>query len=380
MIMKINKVISVLLCSVLLQIINLSLGNASTKLKLAVDNVIKITLKNPDILDKTPAQQAISIGGFSGLRFLQQDSKGKLLFLTHTDRGPNTEAYIRDRIVQRPFMLPNFTPRLVFLEADIITKTMRIKKQIQLKDPKGKLLTGLPRERSHEHPVNLYGKALVFDKWGMDLEGIDIAKDGSYWMAEEYGPSIVHFSSQGKLINLFQPGEGLPVYIKQRKLNRGFEGIALENRKVFAILQSVIRNSKVLPIVEFDIDKKKTTAQYSYQLDEQDGRIGDMVSVGSKRFLVIEQNKKSKKIFLIHLNNFIKNKLVYKKELINLTSLGINAKKIEGISLVGPKHIAVITDNDFGLAGELDKKTGRAKFKKETSVLYIIPLPRKLQE
>lgn len=104
-----------------------------------------------------------------------------------------------------------------------------------------------------------------------------------------------------------------------------------------------------------------------------------MVSVGSKRFLVIEQNKKVKN-FLIHLNNFIKNKLVYKKELINLTSLGINAKKIEGISLVGPKHIAVITDNDFGLAGELDKKTGRAKFKKETSVLYIIPLPRKLQE
>ncbi|KTC84952.1 esterase-like activity of phytase family protein [Legionella brunensis] len=378
--MKINKVISVLLCSVLLQIINSSLCNASTELKLSADKVIKIPLKNPDILDKTQVQQSIAIGGFSGLRFLQQDSKGKLLFLTHTDRGPNTEPYIRDKIVHRPFMLPNFTPRLVFLEADVITKTMTIKKQIQLKDPKGKLLTGLPRERLHEHPVNLHGKVLAFDKWGMDLEGIDIAKDGSYWMVEEYGPSIVHFSSQGKLINLFQPGEGLPVYIKRRKLNRGFEGIALENRKVFAILQSPIRNSKVLPIVEFDMDNKKTTAQYSYQLDGQDARIGDMVAVGSKRFLVIEQNKKSKKIFLIHLNHVRKNKLVYKQELINLTSLGINAKKIEGITLVGQKHIAVITDNDFGLAGVLDQKTGRAKFNKEKSVLYIITLPRKLQE
>ncbi|ASQ46011.1 esterase-like activity of phytase family protein [Legionella clemsonensis] len=375
--MKIDKIISALLCCVLLQIVNSPFCEASTQLKLSADEVIKITLKNPDILDKTKAQQSIAIGGFSGLRFLRQTSKGKLLFLTHTDRGPNTEAYIRDRIVQRPFMLPNFTPRLIFLEADIVTKTMRIKKQIQLKDAKGKLLTGLPRERSNEHPVNLKGKALAFDKLGMDLEGIAIAKDGSYWMAEEYGPSIVHFSSQGKLLNLFQPGEGLPAYIKQRKLNRGFEGIALENRKVFAILQSGIKNSKTLPIVEFDIDKQVTTAQYSYPLDEQDGRIGDMVSVGSKRFLVIEQNKKNKKIFLIHLGNLLKDELVHKQELINLTSLGLNAKKIEGITLVGQKHIAVITDNDFGLAGELDQKTGRATFKKEKSMLYIIPLPLK---
>ncbi|CEK10565.1 esterase-like activity of phytase family protein [Legionella hackeliae] len=343
------------------------------------NGIVKFTLKSPDSLGTTAAQQSLAIGGFSGLRFLKSTTDGKLLFLTHTDRGPNTESFKKNGVVIRPFMLPKFTPRLVVLEANLTTKTMTIVRQIKLKDFAGKLLTGLPRQKSQENPVNLYGQPLAFDKLGMDLEGIDIAGDGGYWMVDEYGPSIIHFSSQGKLVDWFQPGKGLPELIKKRKLNRGFEGIALHGQTAFAILQSPISNEKVLPIIEFDIKKRQTTKVYFYKPDEQSARIGDMVALDTYHFLVIEQTKKNKKIFLINLLNTNKNKIVSKQLIVNLHNLGVKEDKIEGITLVGLNHIAIITDNDFALTGTLIQKTGKATFKKEYSTLYLIPLPAVLK-
>lgn len=374
------------------------------------NSIVKYELVDTPNVGVTKAGQKIILGGFSGLRFLGKTSEGTLQFLTHTDRGPNPEAYKDKSKTKRPFMLPNFNPRLIILEANPATQKMRIVKQINLKDFDGKLLTGLPQAKNHEYPVDVYGKALEFDKQGMDLEGVDIASDSSYWMIEEYGPSIVHFSARGKLLELFKPGTGLPEIVKQRKLNRGFEGIALQGNKLFAILQSPLTSSErnqqsnVIRIIEFDIKTKKTVGQYLYLLDNKADRIGDMVSLDSQRFLVMEQNNNKgkeifKKVFLIDLTKatnitslpkqLVESNLenleltqfkkmgitaVNKQEILNLATLGIIEEKVEGITLVDPSHIAVIIDNDFALNGILNKKSGQAEFKKEKSVLYLIPL------
>ncbi|KTD24823.1 Uncharacterized protein conserved in bacteria [Legionella lansingensis] len=371
-------------------------------------SIAKYELLNPPRLGVTRAGQPIHLGGFSGLRFVGKKN-GKLIFVTHTDRGPNPHAYYKKGILMRPFMLPEFNPRLIFLEVDPPTKTLKIIKQIPLKSDNGQLLTGLPSMRTREHPVNLYGKKLPFDKKGMDLESIDMAADGGYWMGDEYGPSLMYFSSQGKLLALFTPAAGLPKMITQIKPNFGFEGIALHKDKLFAILQGPLnkknnnKQSKMIRIIEFDTKKRRTVGQYLYILEEPSASIGDMAALGSNRFLVIEQNGRKgqsvlKKIFLIDLanaTNIQANKqppslnaenlesiqlqqagvrTVSKKEVLNLAALGIKNKKIEGIALVNQKHIALITDNDFELNGELNQKTGKAKFKKENTILFLIPL------
>ncbi|MFC3908036.1 esterase-like activity of phytase family protein [Legionella dresdenensis] len=385
--------------------------------------VERFELTTVPMIGTTAAGQQIELGGFSGLRFLGKTADGKLLFLTHTDRGPNPEFYIDQGKVKRPFPIPDFNPRLVILVVDPINKTLQLRKQIPLKNFVDKLITGLPRSATHnEQPVDISGKNIPFDPLGMDLESIDVAGDQSYWMGDEYGPSIAHFSPQGQLIELFSPGKGLPQVLEQRQLNRGFEGLALQGEKVYALVQSPLDNpkskderngkkSKNIRLIEFDSHSKQTTGQFLYLLvDKEADRLGDMVSLGNGRFLVIEQNIKTdehidKKIFLIDLtqatnlealdNNIIgaggslesltpkeiKAKgiqPVRKQEILNLAALGIKDSKVEGITVVGPNQIALIVDNDFSLDGTLDRTHGIIGLQKNKTNFYLITLPNKL--
>lgn len=396
-----------------IMVIYFSTGNAK---KATFPSIERYELKAPPVIGVTATGQFIELGGFSGLRFLGKTPKGKLQFLTHTDRGPNPDAYREQGKIKRPFLLPNFNLRLIILLADPATRTMKVSRQIFLKDFDNKLLTGLPHSLFYdEQPVDVFGKDLAFNRAGRDLEGIDVASDLSYWMVDEYDPSLIHFSAQGQLLDLFYPGQGLPEVLRQRQLNLGFEGIALQGEKVYAILQSPLDNpkskdgangkkSKNIRIIEFNIQKKLTSGQFLYLLEEESNRIGDMVSLGKGLFLVIEQNNKTeknayKKIFLVDLTKATNLQLLDKKivgvsgtlesltpdslkmagiqsvrkqEILNLVLLGIKDKKVEGLSLVEPNKIALIIDNDFSLSGRLDRKKGIASFKKKKSYLYLI--------
>ncbi|MCE3046018.1 esterase-like activity of phytase family protein [Legionella sp. 16cNR16C] len=380
----------------------------------------RFELKNPPVAGKTRAGQIILLGGFSGLRFLGKTSEGQLQFLSHTDRGPNPEAYEENGSTKRPFLLPDFNPRLVILLADPVGKTLTVRQQVFLKSTNGKPVSGLPpSSERQEKPVDVFGNKLAYNPSGLDLESIDVANDHSYWMVDEYGPSIIHFTSQGRLLEGFYPGKGLPLILKHRQLNRGFEGVALQGSKVYAILQSPLQNpaknpkkdSKIIRLIEFDIYKKQTTGQFIYLLDKKGSdRIGDMLSLGNGRFLVIEQNDQTgenayKKIYLIalshasnlqspdpklkELNENLESqsadslkalgiKTLQKELVLDLAALGIRDSKIEGISLVRSNQIALIIDNDFYLNGKLDKKTGIAGLKHENSRLYLITFDKPL--
>ncbi len=110
--------------------------------------------------------------------------------------------------------------------------------------------------------VDLLGKTLPLDPLGGDFEGIVIdPADGSMWMCDEYRPAIYHFDAAGVLIQRYVPigtaaaagaapgtfgEEVLPSVIAQRRQNRGFEAIALDNGKIYAFVQSPLRNPQTL--------------------------------------------------------------------------------------------------------------------------------------
>ncbi len=75
-------------------------------------------------------------------------------------------------------------------------------------------------------------------------------------------------------------------------------------------------------------------------------------------------------------SNFMKASIkpVSKKEIVDLSAVGIKDKKIAGISIVNSTSIAVITDNDFGLNGTLDMNSGKAGYSNKHSTLYLITL------
>ncbi|MEG4805651.1 esterase-like activity of phytase family protein [Microcoleus sp. ARI1-B5] len=399
-----------------------------------------VSFENLPSLARTAAGQTINLGGFSGLAYEGKATNGNLKFITHTDRGPNAEPIDINGISSRPFALPNFQPSWMRFEVDPITGSIANFQRIGLTNKDGKPLTGLSNllgitgfANSDEPPVDVFGKALNRDPFGVDLEGITRADDGTYWMVEEYRPSILHFDSNGRLIERYVPQgantsgvvtgvEALPSIYAQRRANRGFEGVAYQNGKIYAFMQSPIdnpdvgndsnsRNSLNVRILEFDPNTQTTTAEYLYRLESlSSDKIGDAVSVGNGKFLVVERDDKSgtgafKKVFQIDLNgatNLSKSdlsklpagktietatndeltatgiKLVGKQLYVDLISAGYdpgNEAKVEGLTLIDANTIAVVNDNDFGIGGAtLDTTTGvlTRKFPNIPPVLGIV--------
>lgn len=419
-----------------------------------VTNIIPLGLKNhnrPTVLGletfefnnmpslgNTAAGQSVPLGGFSGLAFEGYAANGNMKFITHTDRGPNGEP----TGINRPFFLPNFAPEIVRFELSRSTGQISITQRIQLKRSAAQLLTGLPNTAistdanlpyNDEVPVNLQNHIISpLDPLGADLEAIYVAADGSFWMVDEYRPAIYHFAPDGVLIKRFVPAgtaaaagqpagtfgeEKLPAVIGQRRQNRGFEAIAFQDGKLYAFVQSPIRNPASLSntalngmkntrVIEFDPVTETTTGQYIYIMDNDPAvagsatdtradKIGDAIAIGNGEFLVVERDDDAidsdplsdikKKIYRFSLAgatnvnalpNIINGKTldqmttaemaaaavtpISKSLHVDLATAGYNTvEKVEGLALVDRNTIVVLNDNDFTVAAvAIDPVTG----------------------
>src|SRR5207249_11051385 len=132
-------------------------------------------------------------------------------------------------------------------------------------------------------------KQLSFNANGLDTEGLVRTLTGDFWVAEEYSPSLLHLDRTGKVLKRYIP-EGvklsgtdyfvaavLPVIYGKRKINRGFEGLALsgDQKTLYAVLQSPLWNpdktvgdaSRNTRVIVFDIQSEKMTAEYVYRFE-----------------------------------------------------------------------------------------------------------------
>ena len=389
----------------------------------------------------TAGGQELQLGGFSGLFFEGRTRDGKLRFVTHTDRGPNGEP----TGVLRPFLLPEFTPRIVRLEVDPARGTIRVTQQIALKRADGTPLTGLSNTsvaggngntaHNDEIPIDLFGNALPLDPVGADLEGIVVAADDTFWLADEYRPALYRFDAAGKLLERLVPIgshaaaglavpalgtagelglEALPSVLGQRRQNRGFEALATKAGKLYAFVQSPLRNPvslgnaalngmKNVRLVEID-PVTRVTRQFIYIMDNAPSvsaddtradKIGDMTVLPGSGFLVVERDDDAlpedpaetiaKKIYafsltgatditasdVLHagrsLDEMTSSELaavgvrpIAKVLHVDLVQAGYaNLEKLEGLAVVDGTTLAVINDNDFGVAGiVIDQTTG----------------------
>lgn len=379
----------------------------------------------------TLAGQNIALGGFSGLHFSGVDAPtGNLNFVAITDRGPNAES----TSAGRPFLLPDYSPEIVRLQLDRTTGQITVVERINIKRPDGTPITGLPNTAvaggtgstpfNDEKPIDLLGNDLPLDPLGGDTEAIFEDADGTFWSCDEYRPSIYHFAADGKLIARYVPegsaaavGEApgffgeevLPATLAQRRQNRGFEALAVYDGKVYAFVQSPLRNPATLSngnlngmknvrVIELD-PATGETRQFIYILDNPNDpnlgtrpdKIGDAVALGNGDFLVVERDDDTilntvdsaqieKRIYRFNLNGAVvisdaieadfiaaTGKSVDQASVEELVSNGINpilktlyidlnaagynmVEKVEGLTVIDPWTIALINDNDFNVA------------------------------
>ncbi|CAL9639866.1 esterase-like activity of phytase family protein [Streptomyces sp. enrichment culture] len=351
-------------------------------------------------------------------------------YWTVTDRGPNGQIKV-DGKKRRTFPVPGFDPAIVRIR--VSGNTVEVVDAIPLTTSSGKAVTGLPDQRGRDEAPYTYDARtpLSYDPNGLDTEGIVRAGDGSFWLVDEYGPSLVHVSAHGRVLARYVPEglaltgtdypvvEALPSVLLHRKTNRGFEGLAqLPGGDLVMALQSPLSlpdadagdASRTTRLLRFSPREKAVTAEYAYRFDpvgvvdpgEDDTselKISSVVAVGRDRLLVEERTDKSARLQLVGLGrgaNILGGPwdddatspsleqlddpasagvpVLSKRLVVDLGTVAGVPGKIEGIARVDDDTLALVNDNDFGMTdgeGAFDARGRLVDSGVKTTVVYV---------
>lgn len=269
-------------------------------------------------------------------------------------------------------------------------------------------MTGLPNQPGRDEAPYDYAAAtpLAYDPNGLDTEGLVRDRDGSFWLADEYGPSLVHVSPRGRVLARYVPQglgltgadypvvEALPSIYLKRKVNRGFEGLALlPDGDLVLALQSPLLNpdkasgeeSRTTRLLRFSPRRGEVTGEYAYRFDPvgvvepgqtrtSELKISALVALGGDRLMVEERTDKAARLYEIRLRHgsdilgsawdaagttptleqladpaAAGVPVPAKRLVVDLGALDGVPGKIEGITVEGSRTLVLLNDNDFGM-------------------------------
>ncbi|HWA49593.1 MAG TPA: esterase-like activity of phytase family protein [Dongiaceae bacterium] len=370
----------------------------------------------------------LSVGVGSALFHMPGEPADELYGIT--DRGPNIDCSAAEKTVgltteqicggddkAKLFPRPDFVPSIVKMKLSE-DGTFATTEWITLKDSSGKTITGLSnplKAAKTEAGYDVTGKQLPFDPSGLDTEGLVRLKDGTFWVGEEYGPSLVHIAADGKIIERLVPagvdadlaGAGykvtgaLPAIIAKRQLNRGIEGIAMspDEKFLYAIVQNPLANpdakafkdAVATRILKLDLATQQVVGEFVYALDpfntfkndpksdkESDVRISELSAVGTDQLIVLERIAKTTKLYAISLDGATNilgtawddkatSPSLEQVMTADLAGKGITPvskklwldsadhkelpEKVEGVAILENGDLIAINDDDFGIDG-----------------------------
>ncbi len=341
------------------------------------------------------------------------------------DRGPNltcgdlksianTEIpACRETRNARIYLAPSYAPSIyhVLLLDD---GTFRITDVITLKDRAGLPLNGMPnplRSATTEAPFDGHGKPLLQDVHGIDVEAVVRLTDGSFWVADENGPSLVHVRSDGRIVARYVPQGtekdydgaryevigSLPAILSRRQANRGIEALAVspDERYLYFIMQSPLANPNAaafrkgrnVRLFKIERTSMQVLGEYVYVMDDPksfrrdpssdpaDPRISEMVATGLDRLIVLERTEATTKLNEIELSSATDiygspwddpntqpsleqtdlqdTAIVPLKKTLRFDSADFPQVpgKVEGMALLPDGALALINDDDFGITG-----------------------------
>lgn len=334
---------------------------------------------------------------------------GSDIFYTLTDRGVNIKCKNDIKTVGidicasgKIFTFPTFTPTI--MKFKISGQNIILQELITLKDKNGKDMTGVSNPLSNftEKAYNMDGSTLAYDTNGLDAEALAVMKDGSFWVADEYAPSISHFDASGKMIERLIPKgvtglekasytvkDILPQIISKRHANRGIESLAVspDEKSLYFILQSPLDNpsygsSANVRLYKMNLSNYSDIKEYLYvesqpqefikdnvtkTRKQKDVKVSEMTALSNDVLMVLERVSATTKLFKVDLTNAIpvpedksanlENDIVglvpvSKVKVFDTDTQSGFPNKIEGIANLGNGKFLLINDNDFGIGGD----------------------------
>ncbi|HWX46868.1 MAG TPA: esterase-like activity of phytase family protein [Roseomonas sp.] len=348
---------------------------------------------------------------------------------TLSDRGPNIACGDAQEVTGlaagticaadkkgRIYPRPDYTPALYGVQLLPEQKRFRVFEALALKRQDGRPITGLtnPLKGRTEQPLDGKGHKLDYDPSAIDAEGLLRLPDGSFWIGEENGPSLVHVGADGRIIRRIMPAgtagelagagyevvDGLPAILARRQSNRGIESMAgtPDGATLYAIVQNPLanpgaaayRDARNTRLLRYDPATNKVTGEWVYQLDDpqsfrndpskkqNDPRISELSWLGPERLLVLERTEKTTKLYEVRLDQGASNiigtrwdeaatqptleqsndlsgtdiKPLAKRLVLDSADHPELPPKIEGIALLPGGTLMLINDDDFGITGE----------------------------
>jgi len=320
------------------------------------------------------------VGGFSALL-----DAGRGTFWAMPDNGYGSKANSAD------FLLRVYRVRVTYERARRGPEDGRVDvlNFVQLRDPDDRIPFPIVTEGSRER---------LLTGSDFDPESMRIARDGTFYFGDEFGPFLLHTDRTGKVLEapIATPGVRAPENESSEppapvnlRSSSGFEGMAISTDKRF-LYPSLERATNEEPdktrhpIFQFDLRRGRYTGRrFIYRADapvppEQEHVVGDMTALDNHRLLVIERDflqgaaARFEKVFLVDLRRTDATGALVKREVLDLLDirdpalislpgrpgdfgLGDPFKfpyiTTESVLPVGGNRLAIVNDNNFGSVG-----------------------------
>lgn len=341
----------------------------------------------PPFPDKQPVQ------GFSALLQGENDS-----WIVLSDNGFGKRSNSSDYILS-----------IYHIEAEFRTQNggssaISVQRVIELSDPAHYLPYAIVRTKDR-----------LLTGADLDPESFRQASDGSFWIGEEFYPSLLHFSSEGELLAAPFTLDGLssvdnPTGAPENPAgaqatlprSRGFEGMAQspDGKWLYPMLEGALLNAEPgLNIYSFNLETQRfenahaSDPSYRYRLDEDASAIGDFTLYSETGGLVIERDSKQavaatvKKIYKVDFKQLDADGFLIKTLVVDLLNihdpddLNRDGNKlftfpfwtIEGLVVVNSTTLAIVNDNNYPL-GPARPAQGAEPDNSEFIMLKVAPL------
>jgi hypothetical protein len=250
---------------------------------------------------------------------------------------------------------------------------------VQLSDPDAKI------------PFPLFRSDRLLTGADLDIESIRLARDGSLWFGDEFGPFLLHTDAAGKVLEAPIPLPG--VQSPQNpflpnpdawtlRASRGFEGMArsIDGKTLYPMLEGALRDDpdpRRRILNEFDLRSSAYTSRtWQYRVDAAfpDAVIGDFTALDQHRFVLIERDDaqgaeaRQKKVYLVDLRRVDAQGFLEKRLALDLLHIrdpdGISLpprpgefgvgdpfsfplQSVESLEVLGGERLLVASDNNY---------------------------------
>jgi hypothetical protein len=311
------------------------------------------------------------------------------------------------KIMPRPDVGPTLAELRVEDDAVVLVR------MLPLADASGHPLSGLANPGCEDllaEPVfDLSGALIPADPHGLDTVGLVALSDGGFWVGDEFGPSLVRLDRDGRVKARLLPGASgvqvnsgavLPAIAAKRQLNRGFEALTIsaDERWIYLAFQSPLahpdedahKQARHVRLWRLDAATGTVTTQYLYPLDppesfardcalgafkRSDIKVSELLWLGPDTLLVLERGSATTKIYRCvldtdtevvaeHLEVTTRPTLeelsaadhapvpvLAKTLLFTSDDFPEVTADLEGMALLSPTELLLVSDNDFGVMG-----------------------------